>query len=325
MLCQKLPSTFSYFQSPALPISRSSWTQWSHSAAFCFTLKWLLNVKQMCSCWIEQNTNRGCRGEYVYSVINIPSTTLGKARTTENHFASLGKMEGNWSSAALWDWGAFPPCFLCTSSLFQIAPCLSFEFPALSITGCSLSFWDSISGSPGCHQIHHPRVDIASRENEPLTQDSWSCSSAAGRLAADHMGAVEGLCLRRVLSSAEACRRARSHLTLSPAFWGRPALSQVTACSVCPVAIQPSPMELLSSTWEGEKKSSFKCTFLPSISDMPLKDNANVTVATSLSCAASELLSEVPRAGGIGLYCTGDCKAQAYIWGWSFTPTWARV
>lgn len=45
------------------------------------------------------NTNRGCRGEHVYSVGNIPRSTLGKAAATGNCFASPGTTEGSGSSA----------------------------------------------------------------------------------------------------------------------------------------------------------------------------------------------------------------------------------
>lgn len=162
----------------------------------------------MCSCWIEQNTNRGCRGEYVCSVINIPSSTLGKARTTENHFASLGKMEGNWRSTALWDRGAFSPF-----SLHK----LYFSNCIMPVTGVSCVIHHKLQAVSlrqhpwvtACPQIHHPGGGITSREEGAARSGSRSAASAAG---------TAELRVKRT-----------------------PAQSQVTARSICHTVMQTPP------------------------------------------------------------------------------------
>lgn len=133
--------------------------------------------------------------------------------------------------------------FLCTSSLFQIASCLLFGFPALSITGRSLSFGDGIPGSPTCagstiltvshlprgtsrsHGVHGPVALLPARVPQRLRR---------------------GGCQAQLKPAG---------VRLSPAFQRRPAFSQVTARTVCPVTTQPSPKEPLLSG-QGKKKNN---------------------------------------------------------------------
>lgn len=85
-----------------------------------------------------------------------------------------------------------PPRFLCTSSVFPIASCLSFGFPMLSITAAVCPFEVAALG--------HPAVLDPSAWQQCLLLQGASCSLwVCGPVALSNHSAVEGLHLGRML------------------------------------------------------------------------------------------------------------------------------